>query len=219
MTIKAKRLVGRVLGRSTAGVSDAAMFEAVAQQEQRSWPADKDAATGPGKPQSAGSSLIELLVSARSDTNPEMHLQVAAELNSSRGHSADLPAASQLPSAAAVLHQMLHQPRWFAAGPVKDQGDAAEAQPAGDAEAEAEGQAVAKDPRDEEIAQQAEQVGAASRVCEMSAAGRTVFLGQASRRPWQNFRYQGRACKPAGYPAETCTAAHMVSYLAAASHL
>ena len=93
-----------------------------------------------------------------------MHLQAAAELNPSRGHNVDLPAASQLPSAATVLHQMLHQPRWFAAGPVKDQGDAAEAQPADDAEAEAEAETLAKDPRDEEVAQQAEQVGAASKV-------------------------------------------------------
>lgn len=99
-------------------------------------------------------------MSARSDADPEMHLQAAAEPNLSRGHNADLPAASQLPNAATVLHQMLHQPRWFAAGPVK--GDAAEAESADDAEAEVKAETVAKDPRDEEIAQQAEQVGTIS---------------------------------------------------------
>ena len=157
--------------------------------------------------------FIGLQMSARSDADPEMHLQAAAEPNLSRGHNADLPAASQLPNAATVLHQMLHQPRWFAAGPVK--GDAAEAEPADDAEAVVKAETVAKDPRDEEIAQQAEQVGTISSMGECQQD--CELLGQASGRHQQRLN-AGRACKPAGDSTKTCTALHRLLYPAAAGY-
>ena len=157
--------------------------------------------------------FIGLQMSARSDADAELHLQAAAEPNLSIRHNADLPDASQLPNAATVLHQMLHQPRWFAAGPVK--GDAAEAEPADDAEAVVKAETVAKDPRDEEIAQQAEQVGTISSMGECQQD--CELLGQASGRHQQRLN-AGRACKPAGDSTKTCTALHRLLYPAAAGY-
>ena len=222
---QANRPAGRLRGRSTAGPTNAAMREAVVQQEQRSWPADKDAATGPGNPQSGGN-CSESVLSCWCLPDQRQTQQCTCRQRQSSILAEGTRQICQQPAKCPVQQQSCTKcstsPGGLPVGLSRTRG-------------------MLQRPSRQVMlrlrlglrlglrlrqrtpgmrrlrSRQSRWVLPAKRV-RLSAANRTVFLGQASWRHQQKFSYVGRACKPTGYSVETCTALRMISYLAAAVH-